>query len=673
VAAAVTVIPLDSEPLSVAGTAYLPYLVAVIGPDDAVRPIAVTRRLDDADGGFMIEGESNGFHARATVTSAAVAPGGTRFAVRLDVTRTAEQPTVAGLRVEVRLGASDDPGWLVPGLFYGENRLPDCTRRYPRFTTDNPDPQALESAEWGFRADRAATPAVFGWDRTGGVALVTGERSGLGQSGIGFTLDGDRPVLRLHFPYREEPVTYDGSETARPPDLPRARWRPGQRERFEFDIHPLGRERHGYTHVLRDVHARTAPHDLDDVPWVSLSEAADLAAWGLYRWHYRPDPPLLLETAAFDREALGERGDRPAMHVSWVSGTPYAYALLRHGRRRDRGDYVDAAASVLDHIVHNLAPGGTFWGQWSASRGWHVGWTPDQRRLHSRTLGDATLFLLRAAVAEQSAGHARSSWVDAVRSNLDVACAGQDADGRLGSAHDAYTGAVLDRAGTAGLAWIPPLAEAAAALDQPAYLEVARRAGRHYLDAVHAEFLCGAPEDVDLAPTSEDGYLAVMAYVLLYEHDGDPIWLAAACRAADWMLTFRYTYDVAFDRHTLLGRYGFRTRGADQASPANQHLHSFGLICAPELERLADHADDPYYRESNRENLACFRQFVARQDGDFNAYRGMVSERFYQTNCFQPKGMLLTLSHAWCVGVLLYACEDALDAEAVTGDEEVVA
>jgi hypothetical protein len=35
----------------------------------------------------------------------------------------------------------------------------------------------------------------------------------------------------------------------------------------------------------------------------------------------------------------------------------------------------------------------------------------------------------------------------------------------------------------------------------------------------------------------------------------------------------------------------------------------------------------------------------------------MASERYYQTECFQAKGMLLTLSHAWSVGVLLLACE----------------
>ena len=44
-----------------------------------------------------------------------------------------------------------------------------------------------------------------------------------------------------------------------------------------------------------------------------------------------------------------------------------------------------------------------------------------------------------------------------------------------------------------------------------------------------------------------------------------------------------------------------------------------------------------------------------------NAYRGMAAERFYQTDCFQAKGMLGTLSHAWSVGVLLLGCEEALE------------
>jgi hypothetical protein len=534
---------------------------------------------------------------------------------------TGEAPVDAGIRYELELPVVEDPRWLVPGVFYGENRPEACTRLYPRWVPGEVDVDRMESHSWSFRADRCATVAVL----TDGAALVTAERSPLGQSGVGFSQHDAARRIWLDFPYREEPLRYDGSETPAPPDVQPYRWSPGEEVVLELD--ELG---HGdHAQLLR----RASP-PFDDPGWVSVDEAAGLAAWGLYRWHYKDDPPRLIETAAFDRDAFGTRGDRDAMHVSWVSGAPYAYALLRHGRRVGNAEYVRAAESVLDHIAQSRTPGGTYWAQWTRERGWATGWHPDRTRLHARTLADAALFMLRAG----------GRWADSARSSIDVALRTQRADGALPAAHHVDTGEAVSWDGTAGLAWVPALVEAGE-------LDAARRAGSYY---AQFDTWSGAPEDVDLAPTSEDGYAAVMAFVALEDWDN-------ARRAADWLLTFRYSYDVAFGEHTLLGRYDFRTRGADQASPANQHLHAFGLICVPEMLRLAEATGDELYRRATVENLACFRQFIAREDGDFDAWRGMASERYYQTDCFQAKGMLLTLSHAWSVGVLLLGCEDALE------------
>lgn len=528
-------------------------------------------------------------------------------------TWTGTEPVDAGIRYERELDGT--PDWLVPGVLYGENRPASCTRIYPRFAPSL-DVDRMESPSWSFRADRCATPAVF----SGGRGLRTSEVSPLGQAGVGFEVRGGRPVVWLDFPYREEPLRYDGSNEPAPPDVQTYRWRPG--ESVELDV------REATVADLRPAEPFVDPG------WVTVEEAAELAAWGLYRWHYKPEPPRLMETAAFDRDAFGERGDRDHMHVSWVSGAPYAYALLRHGRRVGNDDYMRAAESVLDHIASNLTPGGTYWAQWMASKGWTTGWHPDRTRLHARTLADCTLFMLRAG----------GRWVDSARSNVAVAVRTQRDDGALPAAHHVETGDAVAWEGTAGLAWVPALVAAGE-------LDAARRAGAYY---GQFDTWYGAPEDVDLAPTSEDGYAAVMAFAALEDWEN-------AKRAADWLLTFRYTYDVAFSERTLLGCYGFRTRGADQASPANQHLHAFGLICVPEMLALADATGDDFYRRTTQENLACFRQFIAREDGDFDAYRGMASERFYQTDCFQAKGMLLTLSHAWSVGVLLLGCEDALE------------
>jgi hypothetical protein len=520
------------------------------------------------------------------------------------------EPVDAGIRVALDVRPTDDPKWLVPGIFYGENRPERCTRLYPRFTPGRVDIGRMESDSWSFRADRCATPAVF----ARGAGLLTSERSPLGQSGVGFAYRDGRPLIWLDFPYREEPLRYDGSETPAAADVQTYRWQPGESVTIEF------RQSDG------DWRRALPPGDSVSqgaAAWVSVERAAELAAWGLYRWHVRDDPPRLVETVGFDGVV-----ERDAMHVSWVSGVPYAYALLRHGRRVGNDDYVRAAESVLDHIAGNLAPGGTFWPQWTRDRCWTWGWHPDHSRAHARTLADATLFMLRAG----------GRWEDAARSNVAVALRTQRDDGALPAAHHLETGDAVSWDGTAGMSWIAALVEAG-------HVEEARRAGDHY---AQFETWVGAPEDTDLAPTSEDGYAAVMAFVALEDWD-------TGRRAADWMLTFRYSYDVAFDERTLLGRYAFRTRGADQASPANQHLHAFGLVCMPELMRLGEP-----YRTSALQNLECFRQFIAREDGDFGARRGMAVERYFQTDCFGPKGELDRLSHAWSIGALLLACEELM-------------
>jgi hypothetical protein len=595
-----------------------------------------------------------------------------RVTVRLD----GAHPVDAAVRVTVELDGANDPWWLIPGLFYGENRPAANDRLYPRFAAGARTPAqhaVFVSDEWHFRSDRAATPVVFAWPAPGvpGRALSTDPVTGLGLTGLGFALRGSIAELSATFPAREFPVTYYGDGAPRPAEVKRHRFEPGDEIEVAVRVHELTADRHDYARVLRGLHAASVPR-APLRPWVDVATAAELTAGGLLRWHYDPDPGVLLETVGFDREVSGRDGkpvDRQAMHVGWVSGIPWAYAMLRHAERTGDLDaraeraldpaapaLRDAALSVIDFCTAELAPSGTLWGVWYRGRGWTQSWTTRDRGLHSRTLGEATHFLVRALKLTE-----REQWRHAVRSNLDVVVARQRADGNLGSIHHAETGEVLSWDGSAGLAWVGALVEAEDADGR--YLDAAERAGRYYARFVRDEYLHGAPEDVDLAVTSEDGYVAVMAYMALHRATGDAEWLELARRAADFALTFRYTYDVDFAPSTLLGIFDFGTRGADQASASNQHLHAYGLICTRELLELADATGDDHYRERALETLACFRQFVARFDGDFNAYRGMVTERYYQTECFQPKGMLLTLSHAWSAGVLLLGCEDALAAD----------
>lgn len=596
------------------------------------------------------------------------------------------------------------PHVMIPGLFYGENRPADCDRIFPRFVPDTERPDALVSDHWSFRADRCATPSVFMWTCSetqpatptdnnvplgnessilGGWAIVTTETSPAGETGVGFSYRDGVAAIHLRFPYREEPVTYYGSDEPLPSMQQDAFLLCADCEvEFRGEIYPLSKNRHDYAPILRDVYERwKATHPLQ--PWVSVADAADLASIGLNRWHFDPDPGILLETVGFDR-GIGVDGvpvDRQAMHIAWVSGIPWAYAMLMHGRRVGDNAECEAALRVIDFVCSSLSPSGSFWGVWYRQHGWSGSWTPLVGGIHARTLGEATLFLTRALRLEYEHGRgiqSHPSWVKAMCSNLTLMLKRQREDGNLGAVHHAQTGEVLNWRGAAGLIWIAAFVELAELVESSDCAELlpsgvsvddlltaAKRAAGYYESFVNDECIYGAPEDVDLAPTSEDGYCAVMAYVALYRCTRDPHWFDVAQRAADWMLTFRYTYNVAFGEHTFLGQYDFRTRGGDQASPSNQHLHSYGLVCNREMRELSAYTGDSFWEDRADEVLACFRQMIARCDGDINAYQGMISERYYQTECFQPKGMLLTLSHAWCCGVLLLACEQQLSCNEV--------
>jgi len=687
-------------------------------------------RAGDAPIPLVLRGRAHGFAAEAVWTPR---PGedAPYWDVDLRVRYEGEVPAEAALRVSFDLLGPGRPTWLIPGVFYGQNRLPHCSRIYPRYDFAGGDPQQLVSDRWSFRADRAAVPAIFAWNEDGSAALSTAETSPLGITGVGFAGNADGTRIWLDFPFREEPVTYLAPGTPGPADRPRHRFSPGEEVLLRFRVWVGGSEPHAYAPFVRQLYRLDrGAHPLR--PWMGLRRAAGLTAYGLYRWHYKPDLAILCETAPFDRESGAQ--DRLNMHVGWVSGTPWLHALLEYGRTHGREEYVEAAVAVMDKIASGLAPAGIFWGEWRQGRGWSQGWTPHKGWVHARTIAEATLFMVRALAAEQERGVNHPAWAAAVLSNLLYVCRVQRADGALGAYYHAESGEVMDWEGAGGLLWIAALLEAAEVMEKVAdaltqegvpsggdarppvecgaldgalcsagcgshaaalhgmggqspelaqpsaggraqavralaarFRDAALRAGQYYRRFVDEAFLYGAPEDVHLCPTSEDGYNAVIAYVRLYEETGDPRWLAVARDAADWTMTFRWTYNLAFPTHTMLAQFDFRSRGADLASPSNQHLHNYGLIALPEMLRLWRHTGDDYYLERTRDNLACFLQFIAREDGDFNAYKGMVTERYYNTNCFQPKGMLLTLSHAWSVGAVLYAAQEAARYEAEWG------
>ncbi|HKF85303.1 MAG TPA: hypothetical protein VKB30_05920, partial [Candidatus Limnocylindrales bacterium] len=318
--------------------------------------------------------------------------------IEVEVTRTAPAATEAAIRLGVRLGAASDPWLLIPGVLYGENRPAGSTLPYPawRLAPDPDDPWA--SDRWIVRADRAATPMALASDGRTTVALATREAGELGLHGLEVAATRDATEVAVWAPFREWPLRYDGSPRPQPAVAALHAWQPRETRTVHARAYAGPPDRYAFVPILRALDAWLAPYrgadggaDSEASAWATLDGAAALAAEGLCRWHWRPAHEVLLETAAFERgpgdPPPGEvPGDRVAMHVGWLSGAPTAAALLAHGRRTGHREAVEVGERVIDGICRNLAPAGTFWGQWTAAAGWTKGWTPGEDRLHARTL-----------------------------------------------------------------------------------------------------------------------------------------------------------------------------------------------------------------------------------------------------------------------------------------------
>jgi len=317
---------------------------------------------------------------------------------------------------------------------------------------------------------------------------------------------------------------------------------------------------------------------------------------------------------------------------------------------------VQAGLAVIEKIVtEGIAPCGLFYSQWTREKGWDAGWNPKPDWLQSRTSAEAALFLGRAIEHERALGEVHLTWQRALESNLDFAVKCQRKDGNFGSYYNLHTGSVEEWDGCGGLVWVAALAEEARRSGRQDYLEAALKGGEWYEQFLQDQFIYGAPEDVHLSPTSEDGYNAILAYTALYRATGSEHWLQAALASAYYTVTYRWAYNIIFPEHTILAQYDFHTLGADLASSANNHLHNYGLVCLPEFAELYQATGDEYLLQRARDHLDWAHQFIAREDGDFGARKGMVPEQWFNTDWTHAKGSLLALAHSWCAGLILYA------------------
>lgn len=617
----------------------------------------------------------------------------------------------------------ETPWFLFPGFFYGLGKTDD-TLKYPALGPVEKSP--WHAPRWQFAGDRGAYPVLLVWEAghwsgldwsphyslSGGPCTPEQWGDSEPQVGLGLAREGNQVELSLHLPANEAPRRHarNRHDTATAKALSLV---PGQTLSLQIGQWEFTGDRHGYQRVLETVYDELrASHPC--APAESPETLARAASFGLLNWHWQDDPGYMVYTAAYDRSAefnANNKGTTLGWHfesLGFVGGFPVIFGLLWH--HRVYGD--DRARSVaLRYRERFLREGQTDWGFFRTS--YHPGvaatpngsfpnpapvgpsnddpsgktpfygscWQDRQNILHARTTADASLYLARSLREEDLPGD--SSGRDALRRSLEAALSVQDESGRFGQLYDVSNRTVDQAEGAGGLLWIPafdqsePLFRGADPEFADRLLAAMQKAGDGYAPDIDEEYICGAPEDVSLAPTSEDGYNAIMAYAALHRRFGQNKDLQRLQRAADWTLTWRKAVNVQFPRKSLLGSMDFRTSGGDFASSNNNHLHLYGLNCLADLLYLSRQTGQAYYARRAWDNWCFAAQLIVTVPGQWNGQRGMCSEQVYTndwsiwdnwdpTTAHVQKGTFMGMSHVWCVNMILLGLEQ-LEAAAREG------
>lgn len=631
----------------------------------------------------------------------------------------------AQVHLELPWKGGDTPWFFLPGFFYGQGRK-DPRLVYPALgPLTDADPWV--SPSWDFALDRMASPLALAYRDGRWVGLawephyhvsdpqdadITNDAAVWGESepqvGCGVAWHGDGGgFLRLNIPANERPLRHARNRHNAPTDK-RLWLGPGQEVRLWVGLLDFAGDAHGYQQPVHELYRRLRPEHPPAVA-ESASVLLDCALHGLLAWHWVDDPGYWVYTTAYDRSAefnANNKGTTLGWHfesLGFVGGFPVAYGLLwaAEAGTSDEGDagrevaerclarwcdegqsewgffrtsYHPGEAHTPNGSFANPAPMGT---QNRDSRGktpfYGSCWQGDQRLLHARTTADASYYLARCLTLIDQEHPQRSQWVQALRRSCEAALSVQDGQGRFGQLYNVADRSVAQAEGAGGLLWITAFDAAEPHFDgdadfQQRLQEAMLRAAEGYAEDVLAEYICGAPEDVSLAPTSEDGYNAILAYAAVYRRTNEPRWLDLWRRAADWTLTWRKVYNVRFHPRNLLGAGDFRTAGGDFASSNNNHLHVYGCNCIAELYRLSQLTGDAYYRQRADEQFAFTGQLLSTVDGQWNGQRGMLSEQFYTndwsiwgdwdpTAAHVQKGTLMGFSHVWCVNMILLGLE----------------
>ena len=464
--------------------------------------------------------------------------------------------------------------WMVPGVMYDGNR--QGRGGFPRGGPEN---------GWSFREDRVPVPNmafVASAHRFG--ALFSSPAAHRGELGSIQTLAaGGGTLLRIRIPLHEGPRRhhrkwYLGGLAG--PVTRSMSVQAGTTLQRVFHLH-LG---HGDPHAFGDVlhHAwRVIPRGGAPAPdWGAIAryKAAHLQRNFLLR---RPDATGFVTTLGPLNLPLG----------NFLSGgfvgknLEIARSLYRVGRETGSEALWRGALDVAQFFLQGRLPNGMLAGAYDLFRCRWKGSFFHRTGYSTRMMGEMASQYLALHGDAAPFGDADPAWLEAAWGVGRFFLSHQRRDGGFGKWWSA-AGDLLEAGGTSS-AYPVSLLVRLAESQGDSLLTAAVRAGRLLLRR-HVDPIRYHGDALDSDCIDREGGVSVCEALLdLYEATDEAAFLEGARRAAGYLLSWSFCWDIPLPGASPLAKRGFSTAGGTAVSVAHHHLDPYGLAIAPLLLRLA--------------------------------------------------------------------------------------
>lgn len=196
----------------------------------------------------------------------------------------------------------------------------------------------------------------------------------------------------------------------------------------------------------------------------------------------------------------------------------------------------------------------------------------------------------------------------------------------------AKDGSAASYTGTGGLFAGYALTNAYKYTKEKKYLELSKKLVRYYRSRYLDIFACAAGA-LDTSCVDKESCCPFLYIALdLYELTGETEWLETAERAAIYISTWMFTFDVIYSENSDFAKMGFHTKGGTVVSTRHQHIDPWGGVIAADMARYAKHSGNDMYRVFA--NLMWNNAMRAISDGSDRDARGNLRPRGSQAEAY---------------------------------------